>query len=157
GLRVAVGTTFVRGHGGGEVGDLENPGDDQGRGIVRVVQAVVGVRVFSLELKSAVLPGEAVGELAAQLRLEAVSQVATAEDPHLDEQLALLRARTSDRLEGLIALLLRDESLLGEDLTETFLEDVRAHEGRPPLNEENDLLRASVEQIQATRRFGASE
>ena len=101
-----------------------------------------------LELEAALLPAEDLEQLDPDLLLEAVAEVALGEDAHLDQQLALLLAGAADRLERVVALLLRDEALVGEDLAEELGREVAAHQRRPAVDEEHHLLRLSRQQVE---------
>src|SRR5690606_29031754 len=65
------------------------------------------------------------------------------------QQLALLLAGPSDRLEGLIALRLGDQPLAREDLPEALGGHVGANRDRLAAIEEHDLLGLAVEQVEA--------
>ena len=87
-------------------------------------------------------------QLDPDLLLEAVAEVALGEDAHLDQQLALLLAGAADRLERVVALLLGDEALVGEDLAEELGRHVAAHERRATVDEEHHLLGLAGQQVE---------
>ncbi len=105
-----------------------------------------------LELEAALFPAEDLEQLDAQLLVEAVAEVALGEDAHLDQQLALLLAGASDRLERVVALLLGDEALVGQDLPEELRREVRADQRRHAVDEEDDLLRLAHHQVEVAGR-----